>query len=94
MTKALLAIIAAAYFLPACATFSKAQQDVPGTVGVGLSVAACVTNAFQSQTDALARENAIYACVAGALSQLSEADKRELLAMPRKLDPSPYEAGK
>lgn len=84
MTKFLMFIVAVLLASSGCATFKSASADIPGTVGVGLSVTACVTEAFKQNPDALNRENAIYACVAGALSQLSEADKRELLALPKK----------
>lgn len=75
-------IWAMALTMPGCATFKAAQADIPGAVGIGLNVTACVSEAFLHQQDAIGREDAIYACVAAALSQLTEAQKRELLALP------------
>jgi hypothetical protein len=72
--------VATAFLLHGCATFSAARADIPGTVRVGLDVAACVTAAVKDNTDELLREKAIGACVTAAFNELTPEAKSQLVA--------------
>lgn len=71
--------INAGLLVAGCATFGSAAQNIPGSVQIGLSIAACVTTAFKEETDPVAREAAIEKCAHDAFGQLNPQQKRELL---------------
>lgn len=73
-------LLALGRLMSGCATFQRATDDVPGTVGVGLSISACVNAAFRDIPDTLAREREIAKCIHDAFNQLTAERRREVIA--------------